>query len=51
MTSNSDIETALQLLLGSGRTFILMLQTDSGDLTYYSNNKGDRLFLVGQDED
>ena len=47
MTSSSEkVEAALSALLESGRTFILMVQTDSGNLTYYTNNSGDQLFVV-----
>lgn len=50
MASTSKIEDALKILLEEGRTFILMVQSDSGNLTYYSNNQGDKLYLVGQEE-
>jgi len=33
MDSTSKIEDALKLLLEEGRTFILMVQSDSGNLT------------------
>lgn len=51
MTSSTDkVEAALKELLECGRTFILMVQTDSGNLTYYTNNSGDQLFVVEKEE-
>mgnify|MGYP004162513993 FL=1 len=51
MTSNSErVEAALKQLLESGRTFILMVQSDSGNLSYYTNNSGDQLFIVNKEE-
>ena len=51
MTSSTDkVEAALKELLDSGRTFILMVQTDSGNLTYYTHNSGDQLFVVEKEE-
>ena len=48
--STDKVEAALKELLDSGRTFILMVQTDSGNLTYYTNNSGDQLFVVETEE-
>jgi len=50
MTSSSEIEQALALLLASGTAFMLMVEESPGALTYYSNNQGDRLVLVNQEE-
>jgi len=50
MTSSSEIEQALALLVASGKPFMLMVESDPGALTYYSNNQGDRLILVNQEE-
>lgn len=51
MTSSSEqIELALHQLLESGRTFILMVQSDSGNLSYYTNNSGDQLFIVNKED-
>jgi hypothetical protein len=51
MTSSTElIESALDSLLNSGRTFILMVQSDSGNLTYYTNSPGDKLFIVNQED-
>ena len=49
-TSTEKIELALDALLTSGRTFILMVQSDSGNLSYYTNNAGDKLFIVNQED-
>lgn len=52
MTSSSEqVQTALSALLESGRTFILMVQSDSGNLTYYTNNSGDQLFIVNKEQE
>ncbi len=49
MTSSSEIEEILAQLVAVGKPFVLMIE-DSGALTYYSNNKGDRLVLVNKEE-
>jgi hypothetical protein len=49
MTSSSDIEEVLAKLVELGMPFVLMLESN-GSLTYYSNNKGDRLVVVNKEE-
>lgn len=49
MTSTSDIEGVLAQLVALNLPFVLMLE-QNGSLTYYSNNKGDRLTLVNKEE-
>jgi hypothetical protein len=50
MTSSSDIDAALAALTESGLAFVLMIEETPGALSYYSNNKGDRLYLVNKEE-
>jgi hypothetical protein len=50
MTSTSDIQEAISMLLSCGVPFVLMVEDRPGGLSYYSNNKGDRLFIVDQEE-
>jgi len=49
MTSSSEIEAVLSQLVELGMPFVLMLE-NNGSLTYYSNNKGDRLVVVNKEE-
>ena len=50
MTSSSDLEEAIRTLLACGLPFVLMVEQEQGSLSYYSNNKGDKLFIVNQEE-
>lgn len=49
MTSNSEMEEVLAMLVSLDKPFVLMVE-ENGALTYYSNNKGDRLLLVNKEE-
>ena len=49
MTSSSDMEAVLTQLLALDKPFVLMIE-ENGALTYYSNNKGDRLLLINKEE-
>lgn len=49
MTSSSDMEEVLAQLIALDKPFVLMIE-ENGSLTYYSNNKGDRLLLVNKEE-
>jgi len=49
MTSTSEIETALAVLMETGLPFVLMIEQE-GALSLYSNNKDDRLILVNKEE-
>lgn len=50
MTSSSDLQDAIRTLLKCNLPFVLMVERESGKLSYYSNNKGDELFIVNQEE-
>ena len=50
MTSTSDLEQAIAALLACNLPFMLMIEDQPGSLSYYSNNKGDKLFIVDQEE-
>jgi len=51
MTSSSDLQDAIRALLKCNLPFVLMVERTAGKLSYYSNNKGDELFIVDQEED
>jgi len=56
MTSNSEsneshLQDALTQLLQSNLPFVLMVEQTHGNLTYYSNTKGDRLVGVSKQEE
>tara|TARA_Y100000992_G_C21170797_1_gene445776 strand:+ start:20 stop:187 length:168 start_codon:yes stop_codon:yes gene_type:complete len=44
------LDEALTLLASTGKSFVLLFESENGDVTHYSNNKGDRLFVVTQEE-
>jgi hypothetical protein len=50
-TIEKQIEQALSLLAETNLAFTVMIQTQSGTVNYFSNSKGDKLFIVGQEED
>jgi len=51
MDSNTEeqIKEALAILTDCGISFMLMVDAGKG-VTCFSNSKGDRLFIVGQEE-
>ena len=50
MTSTTDLQDAIRTLLACDLPFVLMVEQEPGSLSYYSNNKGDKLFIVNQEE-
>lgn len=49
-TIETQIEQALSLLIDTKLAFTVMIQAENGTVNYFSNSKGDKLFIVGQEE-